>query len=225
MQPILTRITVYPIKSLDGHRLQKVSITGGGSLAHDREFALVDDAGQYINGKRTSRVHHLRTSADLSSGVINFSAGGKCVRFDVGGETVETEEWLGSFFGHRISLRHDSLTGFPDDTNANGPTLVSTASIEEVASWFSGLNADEVRRRFRPNLEISGVPAFWEDRLFGGRSEVVRFTIGPVSFEGTNPCARCVVPTRNPETGSAFVSGFRARRLRDQVRLPIVELT
>jgi uncharacterized protein YcbX len=29
----------------------------------------------------------------------------------------------------------------------------------------------------------------------------VRFKIGEVAFEGSNPCARCPVPPRNPRTG------------------------
>ena len=42
----------------------------------------------------------------------------------------------------------------------------------------------------------------WEDQLFGEeeRSEV-RFRIGEVNFEGSNPCARCPVPPRDPQTG------------------------
>jgi uncharacterized protein YcbX len=31
----------------------------------------------------------------------------------------------------------------------------------------------------------------------------VRFRIGEVAFEGSNPCARCVVPSRDTQTGVA----------------------
>ena len=65
-----------------------------------------------------------------------------------------------------------------------------------------GLALDNVRRRFRTSLEIDGVPAFWEDQLFGeNERSVVRFTIGEVHLEGSNPCARCPVPPRDPCTG------------------------
>ena len=53
--------------------------------------------------------------------------------------------------------------------------------------------------------------AFWEDQLFGeDERSVVRFRIGEVQFEGSNPCARCPVPARDPQTG-ADLAGFQKR--------------
>jgi MOSC domain-containing protein len=80
-----------------------------------------------------------------------------------------------------------------------------------VCEWFPGLTVDDVRLRFRASLEIDGVPAFWEDRLFGeAERSVVRFHIGEVAFEGSNPCARCPVPPRDPLTG-VVLDGFQKR--------------
>jgi uncharacterized protein len=53
-------------------------------------------------------------------------------------------------------------------------------------------------------LELAGGEAFGEDRLFSVKNEPVKFKIGNVKFLGINPCARCVVPTRNPETGAVY---------------------
>lgn len=48
-----------------------------------------------------------------------------------------------------------------------------------------------------------GLPAFWEDQLFAeSETSVVRFKIGDVAFEGSNPCARCPVPSRDSLTGA-----------------------
>ena len=70
---------------------------------------------------------------------------------------------------------------------------------------------EESRRRFRTTLEVDGVPAFWEDRLFGSKNTyAVRFRIGDVDFEGSNPCARCSVPPRDSYTASEHV-GFQKR--------------
>jgi uncharacterized protein YcbX len=53
------------------------------------------------------------------------------------------------------------------------------------------------------------VPAFWEDALFGeDERSIVRFRIGEVAFEGSNPCARCPVPPRDPLTG-VTLDGFQ----------------
>ena len=55
------------------------------------------------------------------------------------------------------------------------------------------------------------MPAFWEDHLFAGDPRsTVRFRIGDVNFEGSNPCARSPVPARDAHTGADFV-GFQKR--------------
>jgi hypothetical protein len=95
------------------------------------------------------------------------------------------------------------------------------------------LTLDGVRQRFRTTLEIDSadttanaassqraakaasdnghLPAFWEDQLYGeDERSVVRFRIGDVNFEGSNPCARCPVPARDPQTAADLV-GFQKR--------------
>jgi uncharacterized protein YcbX len=88
--------------------------------------------------------------------------------------------------------------------------VVSAASIEEVVRWFPELDAESVRRRFRANLELSGVPAFWEDHLFGPVGTAVQFSVGDIAVLGSNPCQRCPVPPRDPDTGAILV-GFQKR--------------
>jgi len=89
--------------------------------------------------------------------------------------------------------------------------VVSTATLRTVADWFPGIDLEETRRRFRTSLEIGGACAFWEDRLFSvHESDTVRFTIGDVSIEGTNPCPRCAVPARDSLSGVDLI-GFQKR--------------
>jgi hypothetical protein len=105
--------------------------------------------------------------------------------------------------------------GFPDDDQAPAATLISTQTLAEVAAWFANSTVDEMRRRFRTNLEIDAGEAFWEDRLYTAAGSPIRLRIGDVAFLATNPCQRCVVPTRHPETGTvdtAFASVFRKHR-------------
>ena len=45
--PTLERITVYPIKSLDGVVLESCRVLAGGALEHDRRYALVDAEGVF----------------------------------------------------------------------------------------------------------------------------------------------------------------------------------
>jgi uncharacterized protein len=80
-----------------------------------------------------------------------------------------------------------------------------------VCSWFPELSLESARLRFRANLEIGGMRAFEEDQLFAAeKGTYVQFNIGGVGFEGSNPCARCVVPTRDPVNGEA-IAHFQKR--------------
>ena len=78
----LSRIDLYPIKSLDGVSVTEVCITAGGTLEGDRIYAMVDAAGAYVNGKRTGQVHLLRTT---------FADNYKEASFWVNGDNSETK--------------------------------------------------------------------------------------------------------------------------------------
>src|SRR5439155_448921 len=126
------------------------------------------------------------------------------------GDTAAASQWFSAFLEQPITVRY-SPEGFPDDNIANGPTIVSMATLQAVSELFDGMDVDETRQRFRTTLEIDGVLAFWEDQLFGEEERsAVRFRIGEVNFEGSNPCARCPVPPRNPRTGE-IIPGFQKR--------------
>jgi uncharacterized protein YcbX len=55
--PTLSRITIFPIKSLEGMEIQSSEISAGGCLLHDRELAITDALGNPIIGKTNVRVH------------------------------------------------------------------------------------------------------------------------------------------------------------------------
>jgi uncharacterized protein YcbX len=200
----LAKILIYPFKSLDAVAVDAARVLPSGALDHDRQFALVDANGKWINGKRTPRIHLLRTAFDIAANTIRVTTAGTSRDFDCAAERRELEEWLTRFFGQSVRLEENTVTGWPDDTAAPGPTIISTATLAEVTTWFAGLALDDVRRRFRANLEIDGSDPFWEDRLYSDEGRVVRFQVGDVILEGTNPCQRCVVPTRSPESGERF---------------------
>jgi uncharacterized protein YcbX len=105
-----------------------------------------------------------------------------------------------------VKLICEAEKGFPDDRTAFGPTITSEASLQTVAGWFPGLEVENARRRFRSNLEIGGVPAFWEDHLFGAPNELKPFQIGEIGFFGHNPCQRCAVPVRDPDKGDPIAN-------------------
>jgi uncharacterized protein YcbX len=218
----LSRIIIYPIKSLDGVEVPHAHMTEGGVLENDRVYAITDEDGKYVNGKRTDRIHRLRClfSDDLREVCLreNGIVLGECFVLT---EPNPISRWLSAFFDFSVQLRHEPRSGFPDDREAFGPTVVGEASLREVASWYPGLTLENVRRRFRTNLEIDGnETAFCEDRLYGAPGELRPFLIGQVQLLGHNPCQRCVVPTRDPD-GKDAVTGFQKEFMkRRQETLP-----
>ena len=204
--PYVASIHIYPIKSLDGIAVSEATILASGALEGDRQLAIFDDLGQFVNGKRNSGVHFLRFSFDAATGTVGLKIQGTEQEFffQIDTERAEIESWLSSYFGFHVKLVENLLVGFPDDTTSPGPTLISTETIAEVASWFPRVSVNEMRQRLRANIEIADVPPFWEDQLFGETDEVVKFQIGQAIFEGINPCQRCIVPTRNPQTKETY---------------------
>ncbi len=220
--PHLSRITIFPIKSLDGLVLTEAVLAPGGALQHDREFCLVDADGKVVNGKRTAKVHLLRTTFDLAAQTVVLQVQGtdRPHTFHLHQERAGLEAWFGQYFGFPVFLRHNTITGFPDDRYWKGPTVVGAQTLDEVASWFPGLRVDDVRRRFRANLEIGDAPPFWEDRLYTEEGFVVRFAVGAVMLEGMMPWPRCVVPSRDPRTGEEDLGFQRRLAQRRQATIP-----
>ena len=217
------RLFMYPIKSLDSRPVDRVEIVTNGGLAGDREYALFDSDGDYVNGKHDRRVHPIRATYDGETprtAAVTLSTPEQAQRrFELGAidsnDSTALADWLREWFGYPVTLDRNREGGFPDDTTASGPTIISEATIETVAGWFDGVDPTGMRHRLRPNIVLGGVPAFWEDHLFADRDSRVRFRIGDADFLGVNPCQRCVVPSRDPDTGDAiedFNETFIAQR-------------
>jgi uncharacterized protein len=247
--PRVAGIRLHPIKSLDPISVTQARIGPGGGLELDRAWALYSVDGRWVNGKRTAAMHLIRAAyaPDVSSVTLSVPGDRRNIparTFAFPAAHEDAAEWFSVYFEQQIIVRY-SPEGFPDDTIANGPTIVSTASLKRVAEWFPPLDVQQVRQRFRTTLEIDAadhsvveargvvgvrfsasqsckmpadtlpfngnLPPFWEDRLFGAEERsMVRFRIGDVHVEGSNPCARCPVPSRDPHT-AADIPGFQKR--------------
>jgi len=264
--PTLEKITIYPVKSLDGLDLGQCGVLPARALENDRRWRLVDMDGRVINAKRSPLFSAIRAEFDLSERLVALwlepaaltskafpetdlvrlrsLAGPSDTR--MGRESFHLEPgkggpcgWLSEVFGVGVLLQERADGGFPDDRDAAGPTLISSATLTEVARWF-GFDLAEARRRFRVNLEIGDCDACWEDTLaspvrpqlppsvFDLPAELAAdpyadrpppeprdFSISDIKFRATNVCRRCVVPTRDSRTGAVtehFRDAFEARR-------------
>jgi len=222
----LSHISVYPIKALDAVAPDRVEVTPGGGLAGDRTHGLYDEKG-HVNGRRTAAVHSVSASFDRDAGTVRLSAPDRPERrFDLEADRGALADWLGEHLELDVELRggpggeHTDRAIFGDGSGT-GPTVVSAATLRELASWYDGIDPTEMRRRLRPNLVVAGVDPFWEERLLDSLADAVyadggtddagafpRVRIGDVVLEGVEPIPRCAVPTQDPDTGEAY-EGFR----------------
>ena len=212
----LFQISIFPVKSLDRLQVESSPLLPSGALRGDREFAIFDEMGRVMNAKRNAAIHNIRSHYEWLNRSVTLSASGLTSEtFHLDGDRAEMGMWLSEFFGCEVHLEQNVAMGFPDDPESPGPTIVSTQSLESVASWFDGMTLEEVRSRFRTNLELDAPEAFWEDQLFGSEDQLKAFTIGHVNFHGVNPCQRCIVPTRDSISGdvtAAFQKTFLNHR-------------
>jgi uncharacterized protein YcbX len=99
--------------------------------------------------------------------------------------------------------------------------LASESSLAQLNDWVAEDFPDDAAllgplpmTRFRPNVVLSGAPAWWEDQLTARR---VR--IGSTVFRVPKPCGRCVVTTIDQESAERTRQPLRTlarRRLVDQ---------
>ena len=211
--PRLAHIQIHPIKSLDPVEVPAATIGPAGSLQFDRAWAIYSLDGRLITATRVPGLHLIRATyaPNFSSVTVAVPSDPRDVpvaTFAFPNDTAPAAEWFTDYLGYPVMVRHDP-NGIPDDLIANGPTVISTSSLQTVCEWFPGMTVAEARLRFRATLELDDVPPFWEDQLFGAElRSVVRFHIGEVAFEGSYPCIRCPIPARDPYTGADII-GFQ----------------
>ena len=204
--PYVSKLFIYPIKSLDRVNRDRVTVLKSGALQGDRTWAIFDRSGNFVNGKSHQKIHSIRSTFDPDTNklLLGIQGSAKTVKFDVIEEREAICQWLESCLGFPVEIKQDLKLGFPDDTVSPGATIVSTATLEAIADWYPELDLESTRRRFRSNIEIDGVPPFWEDCLFSTAEKTVKFKVGEVEYLGINPCQRCIVITRDPQTGEPY---------------------
>jgi uncharacterized protein YcbX len=196
----VTYLCIYPIKALDALRVDEARVLASGALEFDRRWAMVDARGRYVNGKLYAAVHGVRAEYDLAA--LEVTLNGRT--YSLARQGGEIARWFSELLGGPVEWRENIEAGMPDDTDSPGPTFVSTASLERVAHWFE-LPVQNVRPRFRSNVEFSADEPFWEDRLYGSE-----FRAGDVTVFAVNPCQRCIVPQRDARTGER-IGSFQKR--------------
>lgn len=209
----------YPVKSLRGVEVAELEL-GPRGPRHDREWMLVDAHDRFLTQRSRPALARLSARLDGESlvlsddegAVLEAPSGRAPRRVVVWRDTVdaldcgdEAARWLEGRVGQACRLVRfapsavrpldpafspapSAQTGFADAY----PVLLTTAgSLEALNGW---LEAPIGMERFRPNVVVTGSPAWAED---GWRV----LQVGGVVFDLVKPCARCVVITTDQRTG------------------------
>ena len=186
----------YPVKSLQGERLQSENL-GTQGIEGDRRFAIFDaETGFGLTARRVP---------ELLFGSARYAGPGR-VEIVLPDGTIATDDAaLSGWLGRKVTLRNtddvlsrrfESPLDFEHETSwdpfegAQGSfrdserTAISLVSEESLRGWD--------RRRFRPNVVLSD----------GGEDELVgrRVSLGGAIVEITKQVGRCVMVTR-PQPG------------------------
>ena len=189
----------YPVKSLQGERLDTVAV-GKSGLEGDRRFAIFDlETGYGLTARRQPEL--LLASARLTAdgdAEITLPDG------SVATDDAALSAWLGREvqlrkadeagarryenpldFEHEQTSRWEAFTGAPGPYHDSRQTRVSLVSTETLGSWD--------RRRFRSNVLLEG----------GGEGELVGCTVsfGEVKLSVGKHIERCVMVTRPQPEG------------------------
>lgn len=216
----IAALYVYPVKACAGISVSSAEVVERGFL-HDRRWMLVDESGVFVTQRTIPKLALVSTAIgehgyalrapDTSPLLLPFDGSD--------GPEMEVQVW-----SHRGSARRHaeasawfsdylrmpvSAVYMPDDhrrpvnpERGRPGDVVSFAdaypflaiSEESLADLNSRLSAPLDMRRFRPNIVVSGGPAYGEDHWS-------RIRAGSVSFRAVKRCDRCAVTTVDPDTG------------------------
>ena len=165
------------------------------------------DGELYISAEESGRCHVPPGGVDIyQSSVWGTSVNGS----DCGSKAAQ---WISDFLDQecRIIYMHETDSRLVDPNFANNnehvgfadgfPLLItSQASLDDFNSKLSALDSGDSKtglrigmERFRPNIVVTGNPAWAEDSW-------KRLTINDVEFSLVKPCSRCIMPSVNPAT-------------------------
>jgi len=206
------RFSIAPVKSLGLHHPESIEI-GPFGAASDRVFYLMSETGRLYTGANhgplvrvvstydPDRERLLLTFPDGSNVDGDAAGDGDTVTTDFYGRLVEGRvldgpfaDALSAYTGDRVRLVRVAHAG--DASDVHHVTLVSRASVEELASRGGREGEDLDARRFRMLIEIDGTSAHEEDS-WEGRS----LAVGDVVLRMLAPVPRCVITTQDPSTG------------------------
>lgn len=209
MAAMVREIYRYPVKGLNGERLDSAALQPGGRIAHDRRFAIAHASSQvdplaphwlpksnFLNLARDDKLAQIAIAFDPETTELTFLRGGRQVAHGKAGEAVGRmviNQFLAGFLppGARGNpkLVEAAEGAFSDvaDPLVSLVSLASVADIERVARQ----KVDP--RRFRANVYFDGAEP-WEERDWIDRE----IEVGSVRLRVVAPIGRCAATNVDP---------------------------
>lgn len=217
----VTGLYYYPVKSLAGIRLETAVLTPRG-IQHDRMWMLVRENGRFITQREEHRLALLRVTV-LDSRFHIVAPDGSSTMLPTSldsGLSQNVRVWsddVAAAAGPEDAARFfTSYLGYlcrpvrmPDDAGRTAREFAPSGTPLSFADAYPGLITSEsslehlnrltsteiVMKRFRPNIVASASSPYTEDTW-------ARIRIGEVETACVKACARCVLTTVDPDSGT-----------------------
>ena len=217
----LAALHVYPVKSCRGLAPAEARLTDAG-LEHDREWMVATPEGRFVTQRECPRLATVQVALNAGALTLSADGGGKvAVPLELRGVPVEvivwrdrcqahdqgTEaaRWLSAWLGRPVRLvrfapaqrrlSDPAWTGGVDAENrfSDGFALLAI-SRASLADLNARLAVPLAMNRFRPNLELEGLPPYGEDGLED-------LLAGELCLRRVKPCTRCAITTTDQSSG------------------------
>jgi uncharacterized protein len=207
----VSQLAVAPVKGMRLHGTSEIQL-GPHGVTGDREFLVIGENGKLLLTSRVPELLQIEPAWDRARDVLalRFPDGNVVQGTPEPGAPATTKTYngrkipgriipgplssaLSGYLGREVHLfrREPEHLGHDDEP----VTLMSEASLQALAPEFNGTTPDP--RRFRMTITITGADA-WAEHGWGGREVCIGETIVRVLA----PVPRCVITTRNPDSGA-----------------------
>ena len=227
----LTKINIFPVKSLSGISLETSLIDRRG-LRNDRRWMLVNESGKFLTQREIARMSLVKIECGAENFTV-FSNGTSPFQFPLeiaDGEETEVVIWNSTVKALAFGKPADDwfsdildakcrLVFMPESSerSVNEKFAVRETDIVNFADGYpfmllSESSLDDLNsrlaekvpmNRFRPNFVVSGSDAFAEDVW-------KKIRIGETVFDVVKPCERCVITTIDQQTAVASKEPLRS---------------
>jgi len=206
----VSQLAIAPVKGMRLQRDAEIQL-GQHGVTGDREFLIVDDDCRLLQTSRNPGLMRITPTWDRARNVLalRFPDGNVVEDAPEPGTAAATRTYdgreipgrlvpgplsaaLSGYLGRSVHLFRRAADHIGTDDQP--VTLMSEASLHALAAEFSGVPPDP--RRFRMTITVTGVDP-WAEHGWGGH----KVTIGDIVLRVLAPVPRCVITTRNPESG------------------------